>query len=139
MTYEIFLFMVLGALFTAAWKLLYSLFITSRDRWQSDDLYVLPQLQERQDSSVSSKYDSSSTFHLEKAQYLRSVPIPRVTFDPTDGEHRRALKMLMKSPQKLHPSLRFNFDPAVYDNAYIAMLCTFASFHLQGVESTSTT
>lgn len=52
--------------------------------------------------------------------------LPLVEFDPLDSEHLIALSMLMQQPQKLHPTLRFTFNPAEFDNAYSACLNKFA-------------
>lgn len=61
----------------------------------------------------------------------RTLPILEyVDFNPKNKEHCIALQMLMQEPARLHPTLRFHFDPAVHDNAHAALLCMLASYHI---------
>lgn len=60
---------------------------------------------------------------------LTEPPTP-VVFDPKNREHLVALAMLMQPTGRLHPKIRFKFDPSRYDNAYSAVLCAFAEHNL---------
>jgi len=55
-------------------------------------------------------------------------PIEYVDFDPDNHEHLVALAMLMRKDgdSRIHPTLRFKFDPSLYDNAYAAALSAVA-------------
>jgi hypothetical protein len=55
-------------------------------------------------------------------------PIEYVEFNPENHEHLVALAMLMRKDgdSRIHPTLRFKFDPSLYDNAYAAALSAVA-------------
>lgn len=60
---------------------------------------------------------------------LNEPPTP-VVFDPKNREHLVALGMLMQPIGRLHPKIRFKYDPSRYDNAYSAVLCAYAEHNL---------
>jgi len=61
----------------------------------------------------------------------RTLPtIEYVDIDWRNKKHALALAGLMQEPAKLHPTLRFHFDPSVVDNAYMAMLMAAAHQHI---------
>lgn len=55
-------------------------------------------------------------------------PTP-VDFDPRDRDHLIALYLMMVE-KRLHPEVRFRFNPAEFDNAYIACLFQLADHHI---------
>ncbi len=49
---------------------------------------------------------------------------PRVNFNPNNPQHAEALAWMLFYGRQ-HPTLRFNFDPRKYANAFEMMLCEF--------------
>jgi hypothetical protein len=60
-------------------------------------------------------------------------PAEYVDFDSHNQEHCLALRMLMQNPARLHPTLRFHFDPSVHDNAYFFMLHEMANQYISRI------
>ncbi len=132
MNYDTSTYQALGILFWLA-VVAYSGFIFLRQRLAKPKDLVNTQIQVLDFGSLSPYEGKPAKKARPKVRgghrILHEPPAP-VTFDPKNREHLVALAMLMQPKGKLHPRIRFKFDPSRYDNAYSAVLCAFAEHNL---------
>jgi hypothetical protein len=106
-----------------------------RSYWRSRPkaLTVLRTVEELEEATVHVVKEKQLPSDASRARKgRRTLPtLEYVDFNPKNKEHCIALDMLMQEPSRLHPTLRFHFDPAVHDNAHIALLCMLASYHIE--------